>query len=669
MSRRIDLKKCKKQYFYLAAAMFFTFVAVFVRLAWIQLYRGKDLQAQAGEQMKLYLQNNTPRGRIVDRDGEELAVSVMVGTLTCDPLIMKDEDKKDDKTEKRDLKRLSADLLGPIVGVPKEELYRRFTVPESRFQYIKRMMTPEEVAACKKVIKDNDLKGFFWQEESQRYYTKGRLAAQVLGFVGTDDKGLSGIEQELDEELHGKPYKRSIVYDALGHQLLGGTGSKLDGWKLSTVYLTLDNKMQSVLEESMDNAIDRTQARGAAAIIMDPNTGEILAMVSRPTFDPNRFDDFPDVNWSNKAISMNYEPGSVFKPLVGCMGMSEGIINGNTPINDTGRIVVADKVISNWDGEGSGWIPFSEVIKFSINTGMVQLGEMLGGEREMKYAKKFGFGSPTGIELPGEESGILFPDGSEMYPTEIATVAIGQGIAVTPLQVIRAISSIANGGELLQPYIVKKIVGPDGKIVKENKKKVLRRVLDEKVAAEMRGMMEQVVASGGGKTARIKGYRIAGKTGTAEKIADGGGYIDGVYIASFVGFVPADRPRYIMLVMLDSPQGAFYGSQVAAPVFRDTLQQILTAKGIMPSSDEDLPSFEAMEGKVTKSKARPNVILLEKGKVQLPDFKGVDMRTSAEVLQTGHLNMKPYGSGLVYSQRPKPGTIVEEGTIVELWFQ
>lgn len=670
--RYIDLKICKKQYLLLVMTVLCTFVLVIGRLAWIQLYKGRDMQAYAGEQMKLYLQTNTPRGKIVDREGEELAVSVMVGTLTCDPFNMRDENKEDDKTPPRDLKRLSADLLGPIVNVPKEELYQRFTTPDSRFQYVKRMMTPEEVKACRKVIEENDLKGFYWQEESQRYYTKGRLAAQVLGFVGTDDKGLAGIEQELDEKLHGKLYKRSIIYDALGHQMLGGTGSKLDSWKLSTVYLTIDSKMQSVLEESMDTALEKTHARGAAAIIMDPYTGEILAMVSRPTFNPNEYYKYADVNWNNKAVSMIYEPGSVFKPIVGCMGMSEGLINGNTQINDTGSIAVADSVISNWDGEGSGVIPFSDVIKFSINTGMVQVGQMLGGEKEMYYAKRFGFGTVTGIELPGEEDGILFGDGSEMYPTEIATVAIGQGIAVTPIQVVRAISAIANGGELLKPYIVKKIVDANGQTIEEHEKVVVRRVITEEIAAEMRGMMEQVVASGGGKAAGIKGYRIAGKTGTAEKIREeGGGYIEGVYIASFVGFVPADKPRYVMLVMLDSPQGAFYGSQVAAPVFRDTLQQILTAKGIMPSSSEDLPSLDIMNaaGESQKGFVRPKVELLPQNKVKLPDFKGADMRMAAEVLQTGHLRMKPYGSGLVVSQRPAPGTVVDEHSIVELWFK
>jgi cell division protein FtsI (penicillin-binding protein 3)/stage V sporulation protein D (sporulation-specific penicillin-binding protein) len=426
-----------------------------------------------------------------------------------------------------------------------------------------------------------------------------------------------------------------------------------------------------VLEDAMDDAIARTRAKGAAAIIMDPYTGEILGMASRPTFDPNSFYKYSPETWNNKAVSMIYEPGSVFKPIVGCMGLTEGIITPNTVFQDNGSIRIADRVIHNWDGEGMGAVPFSEIIKFSINTGMVQLGMMLGADRLIGYAKKFGFGSPTGIDLPGEENGILY-DPKMMYEPDVATMAIGQGVAVTPIQVLRAICAIANGGELLQPYIVKKIVAPDGTVLREGEKHVVRNVITPEVASQMRAMMEKVVSEGGGKPAAIKGYRIAGKTGTAEKLAEGGGYAAGQYIASFVGFVPADKPMYAMLVMLDTPQGAFYGSQVSAPIFRDTLQQILVAKGIQPASSEGLPSFEEMNAVASKAesalKKLPEITLLPNGKIKLPDFKGVDMRYTAELLQQGHLRLKPYGSGIAYQQRPAPDTEVDEGTTVEVWF-
>lgn len=677
MRKRFSLRDGQHRFLYLTCIMLLLAVGVIMRLGWLQVVRANQLAELTKSQLTADMKRSTPRGRIVDRNGEELAVSIMTGSLYVDPEGMKDEPGANKQLPQRDVRRISADLLAPVLKMDKDRLYTIFT-GGGRFVWLKRTMEPKEVEQVRKIIKDNKLPGLHFLEESKRYYTKKRAAAQILGFIGTDDKGLSGIEYQLNDVLKGKETTYSQLHDALGNQILGTLVNDTDNVKkkqeqLPTVYLTLDSKIQYVLEDAMDDAMQRTKARGAAAIIMDPYTGEILGMASRPTFDPNKFYKYSPDAWNNRAISMIYEPGSVFKPIVGCMGLTEGIISPNTVFQDNGSIKIADRVIHNWDGEGMGAVPFSTVIKFSINTGMVQLGMQLGAERMTDYAKRFGFGSPTGIDLPGEESGLLY-NPKDMYEPDIATMAIGQGIAVTPIQVLRAICTIANGGELLEPYIVKKIVAPDGTIVKEGQKKVVRSVITEQVARQMREMMEKVVSEGGGKTAAIKGYRIAGKTGTAEKLAEGGGYAAGQYIASFVGFVPADKPRYAMLVMLDTPQGAFYGSQVSAPIFRDTLQQILVAKGIQPESSEGLPSFEEMNAVGQKTEADqvkelPVLELLPGGKVKLPEFKGVDMRHTAEFLQQGHLRLKPYGSGRAYQQRPPAGTEVEENSTVEVWFR
>ena len=256
-----------------------------------------------------------------------------------------------------------------------------------------------------------------------------------------------------------------------------------------------------------------------------------------------------------------------------------------------------------------------------------------------------------------------------MYEPDIATMAIGQGIAVTPLQMLRAICAIANGGELLEPYIIDKIVMPDGRVLRQGQKKVVRRVITEDVAGQMRMMMEKVVSEGGGKPAHIAGYQIAGKTGTAEKLAEQGGYAPGEYIASFVGFVPAANPQYAMLVMLDTPQGAFYGSQVSAPVFKDTLQQILVAKGIQPSTHEGLPSFEEDAKDRAKAVKVPVMEFLPDNKVKIPDFTGLDMRQTAELVQRGHLVLVPYGSGRAKKQSLPPGTVAAEGAKLEIWFE
>lgn len=611
---------------------------------------------------------SSPRGAIVDRDGEELAVSIMSKSLYADPVAMEDHPESDAAKSGRNVKRLAADLLAAPLGISAESLYSDFTIEGARFVWIKRTLSPEMAEKVQLIIKKNNLPGLHFLEESKRYYTKGTMAAQVLGFVGTDDVGLSGIELAMDSIIKARSKEMQETTDAVGNPIGESSMEDMRPQNMPTVYLTIDSKIQFVLEEALDRAMKETKSRAAAAILMDPHTGAVLGMASRPTFDPNDFGEYPVSTWTNRAISIIYEPGSVFKPIVGCMGLSENIITPQTVFEDKGSIKIADRVIRNWDGEGRGQVPFEDIIKYSINTGMVQLGMQLGANQMIDYSKKFGFGQPTGIELPGEESGILYRP-EDMYEPDIATMAIGQGIAVTPLQMLRAICAIANGGELLEPYIIDKIVMPDGRVLRQGQKKVVRRVITEDVAGQMRMMMEKVVSEGGGKPAHIAGYQIAGKTGTAEKLAEQGGYAPGEYIASFVGFVPAANPQYAMLVMLDTPQGAFYGSQVSAPVFKDTLQQILVAKGIQPSTHEGLPSFEEDAKDKAKAVKVPVMEFLPDNKVKIPDFTGLDMRQTAELVQRGHLVLVPYGSGRAKKQSLPPGTVAAEGTKLEIWFE
>ena len=656
----------------LGLLMMLMFLLVVGKLLWVQIISGTELGKRATIQVTDKIKKNTPRGRIVDRNGEELAVSIMVHSLYADPGEMSENPTPGQKAQVRDMPRIAAQKLAPVLQMSEEALYKKLTV-EGRFSWIKRMLEPKDYAAVQQIIKENKLTGLHFITESKRYYTKKSMAAQVLGFVGTDDNGLSGLELALDSVLKGAETRQTKKVDAMGRPVADGN-TDLDETKekpmVATVYLTLDSKIQFVIEDALDDAMKRTKAEGAAVLIMDPETGAILAMGSRPTFDPNRFDESPAKTWLNRTISIIYEPGSVFKPIVGTMGLSEGLITPDTPINDTGSIRIADRIISNWDGSGMGLVKFEDVIKFSINTGMVQLGMKLGAQKEIDWAKKYGFGNATGIELPGEEDGILY-NPKNMYEPDIATLAIGQGIAVTPLQELRAICAIANGGELLKPYIIERIVAPNGEVIRQGRKHTVRRVITPEVAAQMRDMMEKVVSEGGGKSAGIRGYRIAGKTGTAQKISEYGGYAPGQYMASFVGFVPADKPQYAMLVMLDNPHGAFYGSQVAAPIFRDTLQQILVAKGIQPSSSEGLPSFTAHAGsgeKAAEPKSAPVLLPREEGWL-LPDFTGLDARVIASVLEKGGLVLEPYGSGAAYKQAPAPGTTVPKGAKIQVWFR
>lgn len=668
MRKTFYLRDGKKRFWRLCKFIFLGVLIVVGRLVWIQLVHGSDMAELSISQTMGINIVSSPRGAIVDRDGEELAVSIMSKSLYADPVAMEDHPESDAAKSGRNVKRLAADLLAAPLDISAESLYSDFTIEGARFVWIKRTLSPEMAEKVQLIIKENNLPGLHFLEESKRYYTKGTMAAQVLGFVGTDDVGLSGIELAMDSIIKARSKEMQETTDAVGNPIGESSMEDMRPQNMPTVYLTIDSKIQFVLEDALDRAMKETKSRAAAAILMDPHTGAVLGMASRPTFDPNDFGEYPVSTWTNRAISIIYEPGSVFKPIVGCMGLSENIITPQTVFEDKGSIKIADRVIRNWDGEGRGQVPFEDIIKYSINTGMVQLGMQLGANQMIDYSKKFGFGQPTGIELPGEESGILYRP-EDMYEPDIATMAIGQGIAVTPLQMLRAICAIANGGELLEPYIIDKIVMPDGRVLRQGQKKVVRRVITEDVAGQMRMMMEKVVSEGGGKPAHIAGYQIAGKTGTAEKLAEQGGYAPGEYIASFVGFVPAANPQYAMLVMLDTPQGAFYGSQVSAPVFKDTLQQILVAKGIQPSTHEGLPSFEEDAKDRAKAVKVPVMEFLPDNKVKIPDFTGLDMRQTAELVQRGHLVLVPYGSGRAKKQSLPPGTVAAEGTKLEIWFE
>ena len=665
------MEHCKKRNVKIVMLSSLVVLLIIGRLFYLQIIRGNVLAKEAMEQIMGEYTEISPRGSIVDRNGEELAVSIVSKSLYVDPEGMDDiaEYWPGSKLPNRNVRDVAAQKLAPILGMKTEELYNIFSEPHRRFTWIKRTMEAEEAQKVAEVIKEEKLNGFHFQEESKRYYTKNKLAAQVLGFVGTDDKGLEGIEASLDSLIKGKESKHGNFFDAKGNRMGQSGLNQVESPKMNTVQLTIDAKMQFILERSLDDAMSKTHCASAAAILMDPNTGEILGMASRPTFDPNMFYKGRSEDFINRAVAIIYEPGSVFKPIMGCAGLMEGVITPTTPFNDLGSIDVGGRRIRNWDGRGLGNVTFTDIIKYSLNTGMAHLGLQLGGKRETEYAKKFGFGSPTGSDVPGEEAGILYnPD--DMVPSDVATMGIGQGIAVTPLQMLRAICAIANGGHLLKPYIVDKVVDPSGKVIKAGKKEIVRDVITPEVAGEMRTMMEKVVSEGGGKTAQIKGYKIAGKTGTAEKLAKGGGYTPGLYIASFVGFVPSDNPKYAMLIMLDSPRGAFYGSQVAAPIFRDTLQQILVAKGIQPSDATGLPSVESLLlPKQTGESKLPQMTLLENGKVKLPNLAGYNMRQVAAILQQGKLSLIPRGSGISWKQNPGPGAILKEDDTVEVWFK
>lgn len=634
--------------------MFILIIGLCGRLAWMQLVQGDELQARAENQVGENRILQSPRGTIYDRQGKELAVSIMTKSLYVDPNSVKDADE------------LARDL-SPIIGMSVEEIKERIAVGGG-FSWLKRKLEPDVVANVKQLIYDKKLNCLNFEDESKRYYPNDVLAAQVLGFVGTDDTGLDGIELMENDAIKGTTTKRYVRTDKNSKPIFNSVFSNNSFEKRKNVYLTLDSTIQFIVEQNLDKAMIETKPRAITAIVMNPKTGEVLAMANRPTFNPNEFSKYTPEEWKNRAVSFVYEPGSTFKAIVAAAALNEGSVSPNKVFHVPNYVMVSGRRIQNWSNENYGDVTFTEVIKNSINTGFVQVGMELGAKKLDEYVHLFGFGTPTDIGLPGEEVGILF-DPNDMRDSDLATMSIGQSIAVTPIQLITAMSAIANKGVLLKPTILKEVRNADNTVFSEQKITEVRRAIPEQTALALSGMLEQVVASGGGSKAAVKGYRIAGKTGTAEKLRDdGSGYLAGHYIASFCGFAPVEDPQITILVIIDDPNGIYYGGQIAAPIAGRIFEQVLRYLNVKPSTNNlDLKEFPVKE-KVTEGE-RTQSITVPQGKVLIPDMNGKSLRQAAEDLKALGISMIPVGTGNAFKQDIAPNTIVEPGSTITVYFR
>lgn len=655
-NKRHAIQKRIGMVFLLVCSLFSLLV---LRLAWLQLADGDRLKeiaiATAGENRA----NQSPRGKILDRNGRELAISRMAKSLVLNPSKVRAEDKE----------QLAAEL-SDILKLPQEAI-REDIDTGGVFVYVKRRMEVDEENAVKELKEANDYDCLELHDEVKRYYPNDTLAANLLGFIGTDDKGLAGMEQYADDLVKGEVQEDDLLTDMRGRPILGSVFSaaqqRYKGDNSKTIVLTIDSNVQFIVEQALDKAVADNKPQAVTAVVMDPKTGAVLAMASRPTYNPNRFwEAGSEEAWRNRAISSVYEPGSTFKAMVAGAALQEGVVSPNMTFYDPGHIDVSEKRIQNWNGESFGNVTFTDIVKNSINTCFAQIGLWLGGEKLTAYAEKFGFGAVTGIELPGEEKGILFAHPESMVNSDVATMSIGQSIAVTPLQLVTAMSAVANDGVLLKPHIIKQIINADGSVYRENSRDEVRRVLDSAVDKTLTGLLEQVVADGGGAKAAVSGYRIAGKTGTAQKInIQTGGYMDGHYIASFCGFAPVEDPQVVVLVVIDDPSsGAFYGGQIAAPVAGDIFSQLLRFLHISPSSD----AFAEMDKDREQRAAAKKPPAVNDGKVRMPDLTGMSIRDVSQKLAELGLGMDVQGNGLARSQSIAAGTPVQQGQSVTVTF-
>ncbi len=630
--------------------IWFLFFLLVLRYGWMQLVQGDELAARVRHETGEERVMQSPRGAILDRNGREMAVSLMMKSLFIDP-----------NNVEKGMEDEVAAKLAPLVGLTQEAV-RRDIEQGGGFVWVKRYLSTDEVAAVRALIRSEGYNCLGFQDEPKRYYPNEELAANILGFVGTDDVGLDGVEQAYDNLIKGAVAETFVQTDNVSDRpILGSVSSQTAPQpnQCKTVQLTIDSTVQFMVEEALEEAAAETQPLSVTAIVMKPKTGEILAMASRPSYNPNHFEDYPMELWKNRAVSNIYEPGSTFKSIVAAAALEEGLVGPDDWFSDPGFLIVSEKRIENWSGGSFGTVTFTDVMRQSINTCFALIGLDLGIDRLNKYVRRFGFGELTGIELPGEEVGLMMdPEERPVYDSDIATMSIGQSIAVTPLQLATAMSAIANDGVLMRPYIVKAVFNEDGSVYEETKPREVRRVISSETDQVLVGLLEQVVATGGGGKAKVKGYRIGGKTGTAQKInEDGIGYKDGAYIASFCGFAPTTDPEVTLLVIIDEPSGGdYYGGQIAAPVASKIFQQMFRYLNVEPSSDP----FE--------KQAPAPASVQQDVRATVPDVIGLDAESAKQRIGEAGLRMRAEGRGLAVSQDIAPNTVVERGSEIVVRF-
>ena len=608
---------------------------IFFRIIYIQVFDYNKLNKLATSLWQRNLPITADRGRILDRNGKILATNITTTTLYVVPnQIMDKED--------------TANKLATILNVSYDDILKHLTKRTSLEK-----VNPEGRQLSSDVadkINELNIDGIYLMKEAKRYYPYGTLLSHVLGYVGIDNQGLSGLELKYDDYLTGKDGSIKYTSDGKGNRL-----NNLEVYEEATdgmdIYLTIDIDIQLALEKELENASAKYNPDEALAMVMDPNTGEILAMGSNPTFDSNDYKKFTnEVINRNLPIWKNYEPGSTFKIITLAASIEEKTINVfEDHFHDSGSVNVEGARIKCWKAGGHGSQTFMQVVQNSCNPGFVLMGQKLGTEKLYNYVEKFGFTKKTGIDLNGESSGIMF-DLDKIGPVEQATISFGQGISVTPIQQVTGVSAAINGGKLYKPYVVKYITEVEtNDIMYENTPTLVRRVISEESSSLVRTVLESVVHTGTGKNAYIENYRVGGKTGTAQKVKDGR-YMVGNYIVSFIGFLPADKPEYVVYVAIDYPKGVTqYGGTVSAPLAKNIMKNIISIKGLEPAKEVIPRTYTWLD-----IKYKP-----------VPDVVGLSKKEVAKALKGFEVIYSGTGDTVIY-QEPKSGTYIKENGTVKI---
>lgn len=625
---------------FLAIAVFFLLL---LRLAYLQFILGSELQLKAEQLRMREVPVAAKRGTIYDRNRNKLAVSISADSIYALPPEVKQSGKATEIAKK----------LSPIVEIPEDKLTEKITANRS-FEWIKRKLDFKKA----QMIRDLELPGIKVVEESQRFYPKDTLACHILGFAGVDNQGLEGIEITRDSDLKGIPGEIVIEYDARGRELPQAVhkyNAPVDGYSM---VLTIDETIQYFAERELDKLmVSASKPKSATIIVMQPQTGEILAMASRPNYDSNSYGSFDPKTWRNIAVSNTYEPGSTFKIVTMSAALEEGVVSPDDRFYDPGYAVVGKHKVKCWRSYNPhGSQSFREVVENSCNPGFVEVGMRLENKAKgtfYKYINAYGFGTKTGIDLPGEANGLMIKE-KDLIPINIATISIGQSISVTPLQLITAASAVANGGVLMEPQVVREVIDKNNKVIKGFKSKPIRRVVSQQTAELTLDILEGVVSEGTGRNAYIEGYRVGGKTGTAQK-AGPGGYQQGKYVASFLGMAPVNDPKICALVVIDEPQGyPIYGGQLAAPIFKAVVEDSLRYLGVVSQLGK-----EDQEEKDTAP--------VKRSLVTVPEVLNLSLDEAKKILQMEGFKAEAKGSGQVVTKQTPGGLArVQEGSTVLL---
>jgi cell division protein FtsI (penicillin-binding protein 3) len=645
----------KVRVIFISFLLFFCFVLIVGRMFQLQVLKKEQLYKLAAQQQYIQIPLVPKRGVIYDRKENELAVSIEVDSVYADPKQIVGVEK-------------TAKDLASILQLDRNELREKLKSRRS-FEWIQRKISPKE----SEEIKALRLPGIHLLKENRRFYPNTQLAAHVIGFVGLDSKGLEGTEFQYDGLLNGDNHAWMMSRDALGRELVLEDSPLQKGDHYSNIVLTIDKPIQHVTETELSRAVQRWGAKGGIAIAMEPKTGKILAMASCPLFNPNEFYQYRARSWRNRAISDVFEPGSLFKAFLAAAALEEGVVRPTDPFFcENGSYKVYDRTIH--DQTRHGWLTFQQILKYSSNIGASKVGEKMGKERLYKYICTFGFGEKTKIGLPGEGKGIVYHP-RYWPPVVLNTISFGQGIAVTGIQLVTALSAIANGGVLMKPIIVERITNEKGEIVQSFQPETVRRVISEETARKVSVLLKMTTEKGGtGEEAVPSGYEVAGKTGTAQKVETfSGGYSEDRYNCGFMGFAPVVDPQIALLIMIDEPQGNIAGGVVAAPVFKAIMEKVLPYLNVHPKgtlmvkstsdffSSEETPETEPLIDQVKVGKGVEKMVM--------PDLTGLPKRKALSRVEGKGLIIKVSGNGRVVEQTPKAGAIVEKGDICYLKFR